>query len=84
MLARDVAGTHHAIEIYNNLINPAIVSHAKEASVDKKEANVETGYKSSERAALENQLLQIETVARAVESYSDNQKPEPNSDSKAE
>lgn len=84
LLARDVAGTHHAIEIYNNLINPAIVSHAKEASVDKKEANVETGYKSSERAALENQLLQIETVARAVESYSDNQKPEPNSDSKAE
>ena len=84
LLARDVAGTHHAIEIYNNLINPAIVSHAKEASVDKKEASVETGYKSSERAALENQLLQIETVARAVESYSDNQKPDPNSDSKAE
>ena len=29
----------------------------------------ETGYKSSERAALENQLLQIETVARAIEEH---------------
>lgn len=27
----------------------------------------ETGYKSSERAALENQLLQIESVANAIQ-----------------
>lgn len=34
-------------------------------------ADVETGYKSSERTALENQLLQIETAARAAEQESD-------------
>jgi hypothetical protein len=56
----------HAIEIYNNLINPAIVSHAKQTE---KQGETETGYKSSERAALENQLLQIETVARVVEEH---------------
>lgn len=84
LLARDIAGTHHAIEIYNNLINPAIVSHAKDASTKTEQAKVETGYKSSERAALENQLLQIETVARAVESYSENHKQSADSDSKSE
>ncbi len=77
LLARDMAGTYQAIEIYNNLINPAI-NAAKNAPVG--DANAasgtvpqpdETGYKSSERAALENQLLQLETVARAVEQYQD-------------
>ena len=72
LLARDMAGTHQAIEIYNNLINPAI-SAAKESDNTSEKTTVapdaETGYKSSERAALENQLLQIETVARAVEEH---------------
>ncbi len=65
LLARDLAGTHEAIEIYNNLINPAVKSDASDNKSDS--ATDETGYKSSERAALENQLLQLETVARAVE-----------------
>ena len=70
LLARDMAGTHQAIEIYNNLINPAISANKKpteSAGSATVEPESETGYKSSERAALENQLLQIETVARAVE-----------------
>lgn len=72
LLARDMAGTHEAIEIYKNLINPAIADKsATESDTTAQTATVkpadETGYKSSERAALENQLLQIETVARAVE-----------------
>lgn len=69
LLARDVAGTHHAIEIYNNLINPAIGTSKKVDTPDAptKATDADTGYKSSERAALENQLLQIESVARAVE-----------------
>ena len=65
LLARDLAGTHEAIEIYNNLINPAVKSDASDNKSNS--ATDETGYKSSERAALENQLLQLETVARAVE-----------------
>lgn len=85
LLQRDVAGTQEAIEIYNNLINPAVsdkpAAPAAEkpgvpapapkpapapAPVDDDPAN-ETGYKSSERTALENQLLQIESAARAAE-----------------
>ncbi len=72
LLARDIAGTHQAIEIYNNLINPAIVSHSKQAEKHVDSVDAETGYKSSERAALENQLLQIETVARVVEERESN------------
>lgn len=75
LLARDVAGTHQAIEIYNNLINPAISNNKDTASTDAPavvETDTETGYKSSERAALENQLLQIETVARAIERRDEN------------
>lgn len=75
LLARDMAGTHEAMEIYNNLINPAIKEKIK-AQQDEKatvNADAETGYKSSERAALENQLLQIETVARAVEAHEEKQ-----------
>jgi len=99
LLRRDVAGTQEAIEIYNNLINPAVadkpvadktdgaapvaqpqkVEKSKETEPVKKTAEPaptpapapipesETGYKSSERTALENQLLQIETAARAAE-----------------
>lgn len=72
LLARDMAGTHQAIEIYNNLINPAISATKKSDNASEPttvEPEAETGYKSSERAALENQLLQIETVARAVEEH---------------
>ena len=78
LLARDQAGKNQAIEIYNNLINPAVVgndSEKKESAPktdtvkkdDKPTAATqpaETGYKSSERTALENQLLQIETAAK--------------------
>ena len=72
LLARDMAGTHEAIEIYKNLINPAISDKRVEKSNDTPQSDaepvnkqpVETGYKSSERTALENQLLQIETAAK--------------------
>ncbi|MDR0741745.1 MAG: CvpA family protein [Rickettsiales bacterium] len=83
LLKRDMTGTQEAMDIYNNLINPAVKSNdidleypktnAKDVS-DKSEhathqpaAAPETGYKSSERTALENQLLQIETAAKAEE-----------------
>ena len=75
LLARDQAGTTQAMEIYNNLINPAVSNKqndkspkASDAKPDAKPADkqpVETGYKSSERTALENQLLQIENAAKA-------------------
>lgn len=73
LLARDMAGTHQAIEIYKNLINPAITTKASVAPADGATAtpDEETGYKSSERAALENQLLQLETVARVIEEHAD-------------
>lgn len=57
LLNRDMTGTVAAAEIYEKLINPKI--EEKPAP----EESVETGYKSSERTALENQLLQIETTA---------------------
>ena len=75
LLARDMAGTHEAMEIYKNLINPAVSSKASANKPEAKSENSgakpaaekqpsETGYKSSERTALENQLLQIETAAK--------------------
>lgn len=72
LLARDMAGTHEAIEIYKNLINPAIANKETEKAspteMGKTDATekqpAETGYKSSERTALENQLMQIETAAK--------------------
>ncbi|MCQ2599214.1 MAG: CvpA family protein [Alphaproteobacteria bacterium] len=84
LLQRDMIGTKEAMEIYNNLINPAVVNKTAEmkkntdekksgprsdkTAADNVKASVtETGYKSSERTALENQLLQIETAARAAE-----------------
>lgn len=66
LLARDMTGSKEAQEILNNLINPAI-SDGK-VTDDKSDAPAEeTGYKSSERTALEKQLLQIENAARAEE-----------------
>jgi membrane protein required for colicin V production len=83
LLARDMAGTHQAQEIYNNLINPAIAEHAKKTAAAKQniggaivETEPETGYKSSERAALENQLLQIESVAKVIEEQDEDTMPE--------
>lgn len=67
LLARDMAGAHQAIEIYKNLINPAIAEHTKKTSEESGAVAEETGYKSSERVALENQLMQIETVAQVIE-----------------
>ena len=77
LLARDMAGTHEAMEIYKNLINPAVATKQTEKSEQKAENDdkntvsavvekqpAETGYKSSERTALENQLMQIETAAK--------------------
>ena len=76
LLARDMAGSHEAMEIYKNLINPAVsnkatVSEKSDSKSDNGAAKPaaekqpsETGYKSSERTALENQLLQIETAAK--------------------
>jgi membrane protein required for colicin V production len=81
LLDRDMHGTKEAMDIYNNLINPAVKSDSVGADAQKAGAEAknesepaapaaaapETGYKSSERTALENQLLQIETAARAEE-----------------
>lgn len=72
LIRRDMTGTEEAIEIYKNLINPAVSDEkddAKSGSSDaqSQEMSTEMGYKSSERTALENQLLQIETAARAEE-----------------
>lgn len=73
LLARDMTGTQEAMEIYNNLINPAVaedkdkepVKSTSDAAPSDSDGDSGTGYKSSERTALENQLLQIETAARA-------------------
>ena len=81
LLDRDMTGTVETIEIYNNLINPAVKIEKIDLDDPKDETPAkgaektsttpvvepETGYKSSERTALENQLLQIETAARAEE-----------------
>lgn len=63
LLARDVRGSQEAQEIFENLINPAVSDGEKSGDAPE----TETGYKSSERSALEKQLLQIENAARAEE-----------------
>ena len=50
---------------HTNLINPMVEKKKVDAPSEKKPS--ETGYKSSERAALENQLMQIESVANAIQ-----------------
>ncbi len=73
LLARDMTGTREAMDIYNNLINPAVkpdtvtVTDAAKPDTPAAPTEPETGYKSSERTALENQLLQIETAAMATD-----------------
>lgn len=49
------------VQQHANLISPMVEKKKTENE------NVETGYKSSERTALENQLLQIESVANAIQ-----------------
>ena len=68
LLQRDIAGTRESKKIFDNLINPRVVdSDANPNTENGPKPNEETGYKNSERSALENQLLQIESVANAVE-----------------
>lgn len=62
LLARDRASSIENMKIFQNLINPAVQN---KADTDDVQNAPETGYKSSERTALENQLLQIETAAMA-------------------
>ena len=50
-----------------NLINPAVAKKIAANNEAAKKDPGETGYKNSERAALENQLLQIESVANAIQ-----------------
>ena len=50
---------------HTNLINPTVEKKKVNETNEKKPS--ETGYKSSERAALENQLMQIESVANAIQ-----------------
>ena len=50
---------------HTNLINPMV--EKKKTDSDNADKQSETGYKSSERAALENQLLQIESVANTIQ-----------------
>ena len=68
LLARDMTGTQANQEIFENLINPAVDAMRGTSTDDgATESDAETGYKTSERSALEKQLLQIENAARAEE-----------------
>ena len=74
LLQRDVAGSRESKKIFDNLINPRVVDGENVATQNNAtnpspKPNEETGYKNSERSALENQLLQIESVANAVERH---------------
>ena len=79
LLARDRVGMDETMAIYNNLINPAVSDKKSDnvSGADKHDSAapdtqpVETGYKSSERTALENQLMQIESAAKAQEARAD-------------
>ena len=55
---------------FKNLINPTVKT-GKDSGTN---GGGETGYKTSERAALENQLLQIESVANAIQSHQEKAK----------
>lgn len=74
LLQRDVAGSRESKKIFDNLINPRVVDGENAATQNNAanpspKPNEETGYKNSERSALENQLLQIESVANAVDRH---------------
>ena len=65
LVMRDMTGAKEAKKIYENLINPAV--EKQKVKPESGGDDSETGYKTSERAALENQLLQIENVANAIQ-----------------
>lgn len=67
LLKRDIGNAKD----FKNLINPSVKQKSEDS--ESKPAG-ETGYKSSERAALENQLLQIESVANAIQEHQEKQK----------
>ena len=67
LLLRDIESAREAQKIFDNLINPRVVDDSAKSSNGAPSSDEETGYKNSERGALENQLLQIENVANAVE-----------------
>ena len=58
----------HDRKQHDNLLHPVVEKKKVENPENAKPS--ETGYKSSERAALENQLLQIESVANAIQKES--------------
>lgn len=62
LIQRDMKGAEESKKILDNLISPIIENKQEESN--KQDADM--GYKSSERNALENQLLQIGAVAEAV------------------
>ena len=69
LLEHDLAGTMEVQQIYDNLINPAVQQEPATSSQGPVTNNesvempqpAEVGYKESERHALDNQLLQIES-----------------------
>lgn len=74
LLERDMLSAAEAQKIYDNLINPAVEKEdevksektkspvaAKKVSVNDLDTPPEVGYKESERHALDNQLIQIES-----------------------
>lgn len=75
LLKHDLEGTREAQKIFDNLINPRVVddkvkgAEKSDTSNGAQKTDDETGYKSAERNSLENQLLQIESVAKAVEQH---------------
>ena len=70
LLKRDIGD----VKDFTNLINPKVKRKDKADASESKNTEGETGYKSSERAALENQLLQIESVANAIQEHHDKHK----------
>jgi len=70
LLQRDMTGSKEARAILENLINPAVEKKSVQPD-GVPQPEPETGYKNSEREALENQLLQIESVANAVQEKRD-------------
>ena len=62
LLARDRVGTIENAKLLKNLIDPAVSSDEKTQDSD---ADSETGYKASERNALDNQVLQLVATSDA-------------------
>lgn len=83
LLARDMTDTLEAKKIYENLINPAVRQNVRPSAESDtgtrhdapdetpkpapEEQPAETGYAKSERNALDNQLLQIDSASKTEE-----------------